>query len=218
MSTETTPPLRADARRNRDRIINAARTAFAERGPEVPMEEIARCAGVGTGTLYRRFPDRESLVRAVGLDSFGRVLDEVREIADREPDPWRALTEFMLTATDIGVVIRLSLHSPRARAVLAGDPELNRVRDELLSIMDRLVRSAQESGALRADVGSGDIAMVLSIVMQGVRNVSDDVRRDAPARYLTLILDGLQAKPGTPLPGRPVGPEDIALAKDYTEG
>src|SRR5690606_39081124 len=69
MSTETTPPLRADARRNRDRIINAARTAFAERGPEVPMEEIARCAGVGTGTLYRRFPDRESLVRAVGLDS-----------------------------------------------------------------------------------------------------------------------------------------------------
>ncbi|MDA3628777.1 TetR/AcrR family transcriptional regulator [Saccharopolyspora oryzae] len=216
MSTDATPQLRADARRNRDRIINAARVVFAERGPEVPMEEIARAAGVGTGTLYRRFPDRDSLIRAVGQHVFGRVLDEARAIAARESDPWRALTEFLLTATDMHTVLRLSMHSPRAREVLGADPELTQVRGELLSILDSMVRAAQESGALRADVSSGDIAMILSIVLQGVRDVPDDVRREAPARYLTLVLDGLQARPGTPLPGRPVTAEDISMARVYT--
>ncbi|KAA5834511.1 TetR/AcrR family transcriptional regulator [Saccharopolyspora hirsuta] len=215
MSTETTPPLRADARRNRDRIINAARAVFAEHGPEVPMEEIARAAGVGTGTLYRRFPDRDSLIRAVGQDVFGRVLAEAREIAERETDPWRALTEFLLTASDLHTVLRLSVHSPRARAVLGTDPELAKVRGEMLTILDSMVRGAQESGALRPDIGSGDVALLLSSVLHGVRNVPDDVRRDAPARYLTLVLDGLRASPGSALPGRPVTGEDISMARVY---
>lgn len=82
MTTDATPRLRADARRNRDRIIAAARTVFTERGTEVPMEEIARAAGVGTGTLYRRFPDRDSLISAVGQDVFQRVLEEAGRSAD----------------------------------------------------------------------------------------------------------------------------------------
>ncbi|MER7082533.1 transcriptional regulator, TetR family [Saccharopolyspora kobensis] len=216
MSTDTTPPLRADARRNRDRIISAARTTFAEHGPEVPMEEIARAAGVGTGTLYRRFPDRDSLIRAVGQDVFNRVLDEARAIAERESDPWRALTEFLLTATDMNTVLRLSMHSERAREVLGSDPALAEVRSEMLTILDSMVRAAQETGALRPDIGSGDVALILSMVLHGVRNVPGDIRRDAPARYLTLMLDGLQARPGSTLPGRPVAGEELAMVRPYT--
>lgn len=215
MTSDITPPLRADARRNRDRIISAARTTFAEHGPEVPMEEIARAAGVGTGTLYRRFPDRDSLIRAVGQEVFTRLLDEARAITERESDPWRALTEFVLTATDLNTVLRLSMHSERAGEVLGSDPTLTQVRGEILAILDSMVRAAQDSGALRPDIGSGDIALLLSMVLRGVRNAPGDVVRDAPARYLTLILDGLQARPGTPLPGRPVSGEELALPRPY---
>ncbi|WP_010693054.1 TetR/AcrR family transcriptional regulator [Saccharopolyspora spinosa] len=101
MMTDATPRLRADARRNRDRIIAAARTVLTERGTEVPMEEITRAAGVGIGTLYSRFPDRDSLLSAIGRDAFQRVLDEARTICDRESDPWRALTGFLLRAVDL---------------------------------------------------------------------------------------------------------------------
>ncbi|GGI90101.1 TetR family transcriptional regulator [Saccharopolyspora subtropica] len=211
MTTDATPRLRADARRNRDRIITAARTAFTDRGTDVPMEEIARIAGVGIGTLYRRFPDRDSLIRAVGQDAFQRVLDKAREIVDSEPDPWQALTEVLLSGTDLHTVVRLSMLSERARSVLGDDPELQRCRDELLEIMDGLVRAAQENGSLWPDVSSGDIGIILSMLLQNIHAAPEDVRRDAPARYLTLVLDGLQARPGTPLPGRPVTPEDIVM-------
>ena len=81
--------LRADARRNRDQLVDAAGALFAERGPDVPMEEIARRAGVGVGTLYRRFPDRDALVRAVAYESLQRVVANARSAAG-EPDVRRA--------------------------------------------------------------------------------------------------------------------------------
>ncbi|MCI2417263.1 TetR/AcrR family transcriptional regulator [Saccharopolyspora sp. K220] len=217
MTTDATPRLRADARRNRDRIISAARTVFTERGTEVPMEEIARAAGVGIGTLYRRFPDRDSLITAIGRDAFERVLDEARTIGEREPDPWRALTSFLLRAADLRTVVRFSMLSQRARAILAADPAVAQTRDELLEVLDGLVRAAQRNGSIRPDVSSGDIGVILSIVLQGVHIVPEDVRRDAPARYLTLMLDGLQAKPGTPLPGRPVTNDDLATVHRVVE-
>ncbi|MGP4016147.1 TetR/AcrR family transcriptional regulator [Saccharopolyspora sp. 5N708] len=217
MTTDATPRLRADARRNRDRIIAAARTVFTERGTEVPMEEIARAAGVGIGTLYRRFPDRDSLIGAVGRDAFQRVLDEARTLGNREPDPWRALTDFLLRAVDLRTVVRLSMLSQRARAVLGSDPAVRQTRGELLEILDGLVRAAQRNGSLRSDVGSGDLAVILAIVLQGVHIVPEDIRRDAPARYLTLMLDGLQAHLATPLPGRPVTNDDLDVAHHRTE-
>jgi AcrR family transcriptional regulator len=213
MTTDATPRLRADARRNRDRIITAARTLFTERGTEVPMEEIARAAGVGVGTLYRRFPDRESLIGAIGRDTFQRLLDEARTIDDRESDPWRALTDFLLRAADLRTFVRFVMMSSRAREIVGTDPAVKQARDELLEILARLVQAAQANGSLRPDVGSGDIAVILSIVLQGVHTAPDDIQRDAPARYLTLMLDGLQARPGTPLPGRPVTNADIAMVR-----
>lgn len=213
MTTDATPQLRADARRNRDRIIAAARTVFTERGTEVPMEEIARAAGVGIGTLYRRFPDRDSLISAVGRDAFERVLDEARTISDHESDPWRALAGFLLRAADLRTVVRFSMLSPRARGIVGADPEVNQARNELLEILDGLVRAAQANGSLRSDVSSGDLGVILSLVLQGVHGAPDDIRHEAPARYLTLMLDGLQARPGTPLPGRPVTAADIAMVR-----
>src|SRR5690349_8273462 len=79
-------PLRADARRNREQIIEAARTLFLSLGPDVPMEEIARAAGVGVGTLYRRFPDRDELVKAVSLDTFSRLAELAARVEHEEPD------------------------------------------------------------------------------------------------------------------------------------
>src|SRR5262245_23983686 len=90
-------PLRADAARNRARVLDAARTAFAEAGLDVGVEEIARRAGVGKGTLYRRFPTKAALVRAI----FEDILEEIDRIvaeADAQTDPWRAFTQYM-TAT-----------------------------------------------------------------------------------------------------------------------
>src|SRR5881227_3330880 len=91
MTADPDTTLRADARRNRDQILAAARSIFAAQGPEVPMEEIARAAGVGVGTLYRRFPDRDALIRAVAVENFERVLTDARAAAKEEPSAWLAL-------------------------------------------------------------------------------------------------------------------------------
>jgi len=99
--------MRADARRNRDQILAAARDVFADHGPNAPLEEIARQAGVGIGTLYRRFPDRQALQRAVALDILGRVGQEARLALAEEPDTFQALARYMHRALDlrVGVVM-----------------------------------------------------------------------------------------------------------------
>src|SRR3954454_11504336 len=85
------PRLRADARRNRDQILRAARDVFVEHGPGAPLEEVGRRAGVGIGTLYRRFPDRRALQRAVALDTLERVTREIHLALTEEPEPFAAL-------------------------------------------------------------------------------------------------------------------------------
>src|SRR6059058_3759513 len=89
------PRMRADARRNRDQILVAARDIFADHGPGAPLEEIARRAGVGIGTLYRRFPDRPSLLRAVALDMLSRVAQEAQLALAEEPNAFQALARYM---------------------------------------------------------------------------------------------------------------------------
>src|SRR4051794_32627452 len=88
-------PLRADARRNREQLLEAARDVFVEHGPNAPLDEIARRAGVGIATLYRRFPDRESLMRAVVLDVLARVGHQARLAQAEEPDALAALIRYM---------------------------------------------------------------------------------------------------------------------------
>jgi AcrR family transcriptional regulator len=96
-------PLRADARRNREQLLAAARDVFVEQGPGAPLDEIAKRAGVGIATLYRRFPDRESLMRTVLLDVLGRVGHQARLAQAEEPDAFSALVRYMHEAVDLRI-------------------------------------------------------------------------------------------------------------------
>ena len=118
MTADPETTLRADARRNRDQILAAAKNIFAVSGPEVPMEEIARAAGVGVGTLYRRFPDRDALVRAVAMDNFERVLIDARVIAAEETSSWRALERLLRQSVELQLSVQLAMVSHRALVIL----------------------------------------------------------------------------------------------------
>ena len=111
----TASKLRADAQRNRDRILAAAAEVFAERGADVRLEEIAAAAGVGAGTVYRRFPDRDALILAVGVSNLARAVDEARAAADEETSPWNALVRILQQSKHMRLSMQLSLDSPKAR-------------------------------------------------------------------------------------------------------
>jgi AcrR family transcriptional regulator len=209
MTADPETTLRADARRNRDQILAAAKSIFAVSGAEVPMEEIARAAGVGVGTLYRRFPDRDALVRAVAMDNFERVLIDARRIAADETSPWTALERLLRQSIELQLSVQLAMVSHRALAILKSDPEVRRLRDEILAVLDDFVRGAQVEGKLRMDVGAGDIAILFATLLRQMRAKSDEVAAMAAGRCVGIMIDGLSARPGTPLPGRPITSLDL---------
>ncbi|MFI9172008.1 TetR/AcrR family transcriptional regulator [Streptomyces lincolnensis] len=200
MSTDRDTSLRADARRNRDQIVDAAKTVFQEQGPEVPMEEIARRAGVGVGTLYRRFPDRDSLIGAVARDSFGRVRDEVRAVTAKEPGAWETVARLLAYSREMRVMVQLGF-SERARTIKSHDPFVRGIQEELTDLLDRLVVTAQEEGTLRPDIGSGDFSVLLSLLVRHLPAAQEELADMVLHRATAVILDGLRT-PGGPLPGR----------------
>src|SRR6187399_897515 len=123
--------LRADARRNREQIIAAAGKMFLESGPDVPMEEIARSAAVGVGTLYRRFPDREALIRAVAQHNFKVVLDDARNAAAEEPTAWEAIVRLLSRSLELRLSVKLAVMSPATWAVIQNDEQTEDFRDEI---------------------------------------------------------------------------------------
>jgi AcrR family transcriptional regulator len=208
MTADSETPLRADARRNRDQIIAAARVIFAEQGPDVPMEVIARAAAVGVGTLYRRFPDRDALISAVARDNFVRVLTEARASIAEEPTAWDALVRFLRQSRELKLSVQLAMVSPVAAVVIRDDPLTDEFRRALLGELDTVVHAAQEEGTLRKDVDTGDVAMLFSLLLRQISG-DDEFARIAPDRCMALMLDGLRAQPGSPLPGRPLTGEDL---------
>lgn len=196
-------PLRADAERNRQRIVDAARSLFAERGVDVSVEDIAAAAGVGIGTFYRRFPDRESLVEAVFATKLERAVHSARELLEIE-DPWEAFRAFVTTvarmhARDRGLNDVL-LSSDRGRERVAA------FRATIQPLAGQLLERAQAAGALREDVTLFDIAMI----HQGVAAIADitrDVSPDYFERTLTLLVDGLARERTTT--AMPVPPPDF---------
>ncbi|MFL6065050.1 MAG: TetR/AcrR family transcriptional regulator [Friedmanniella sp.] len=204
------PVLRADAQRNRDQILAAAARTFVEDGADVPMEEIARVAGVGVGTLYRRFADRESLMVAVVQHNLQSLLDKIRAAVAEEPLAWDALVRSMSYSREL----RLSLPttralSPRLAAAVREDPTVRRLRDELTEVTDRLVAAAQREGSLRADVGAGDVAQLFTLVYRATPTTAADDADLPTRRALAVILDGLRAGAHDPLPGRPLDTGDL---------
>jgi AcrR family transcriptional regulator len=199
-SPETTAPaLRRDARENRDRILAAARAAFAAEGVDVPVEAIAERAGVGMGTLYRRFPTKHDLVQAVIEESLDRFV-VAAEQGLAEDDPWTGFTSF------VERVLELHVENRALREVLAGT-EHGHARDEVRRrvrpLVRRLIERAHADGSLRPDFAPEDMPLVFMTagrVLDAARGVAPDLWR----RYLGLLLDGLRAEGATPLPRGPL--------------
>lgn len=193
METEAAarPALRADARMNRERILVAARDAFVERGAEVPLEEIAARAGVGIATLYRRFPDRAALQRAVALDVLTRIGQEARTALDEEPDAFSALARYMRRA--------LSMQVSAVVPALLGtvdleDEEFLSVRALSATVLEEMIESALSEGSLRPGITFGDIALLLVRLSRPLPGTLDRARDlEMAQRHLTLLIDGLRS-------------------------
>ena len=203
-------PLRADARRNRQQIIEAAAKAFAEDGGEVPMEEIARRAGVGVGTLYRRFPDRDALVLAVAQESIAGVVAQIRAVVEQEPRAWDALVKSMSYSRELKLSLRPTTSASAAAAeAVRSDPLIRDLRREFGELITRLVSAAQREGSLRDDVGAGDVAHLFTLVYRATETHPLGTFDLAARRALGVVLDGLRVGPHGELPGRPLTPEDL---------
>jgi AcrR family transcriptional regulator len=189
--------LRADARRNREAILGAARSLFVEVGAGVPFDEIARRAGVGIATLYRRFPDREALMRAVVLDVLGRVAQEARAALAEEPGAFMALTRYMHRALEL----RIAAVIPALVGQLSlEDEETARRREESTHPVEAMISAAQLAGTLRADVTFADIGLLLVRLSRPLPGPFPRALDDSLAhRHLDLLIDGLRAgRAGTP--------------------
>lgn len=194
--------LRADAQHNRDRILAAARAIFVTEGTGTPMEKIARRAGVGIGTLYRRFPDRQALIQAVALDCIHRLTRMGEAASEEEPDSWSALRRFVRSGGDLRLV--LAVVRPRLLDTVRENHELLRAGQAWYDLLARMVEGAQAAGVLRPDVGPGDVALLLNQLTRPLPGLSADLAEVIPDRFVELMLDGLRAQSTTPLPGRPI--------------
>jgi AcrR family transcriptional regulator len=192
-------PLRRDAAANRERILAAARRLFSEQGLDASMDEVARDAGVGSGTLYRRFPTKEALLDAI----LGEVLERYSAFlleALRQDDAFAGL-ELLLEQT-----VRLQLENRAFLDVIAlrlrDEPQLAAARERVRPLMEQLVTKAQAQGALRADLAPSDVQVLvwqLGRVVETTGGLAPELWR----RYLALVLDGLRAPALRPLPHPP---------------
>jgi AcrR family transcriptional regulator len=188
--------LRADAADNRRRILEAARAVFAERGIDAPLDEIARQAGVGNATLYRRFPTRDLLVAAVFEARVAEYADAATE-ALRAPDPWAGFCEFAqrvfaMQAADRGLSDVLTMTARTTE-------RLEELREGAYNDFAELVRRAQAAGQLRADFVPEDF-ILLVLANQGVLRGTGEAAPLAWQRFLALVLDGCRAKGAHSLP------------------
>lgn len=182
--------LRADARANRDQILAAARALFTERGADVPVKDIADRAGVGVGTLYRRFPDRDSLITAVGQAHLAGLLHALEAAERDEGGPWPALARFVGECISNGLGGLAAALEPGLHAQIQMDPRLAAARTALSEAMARLIQQAQADGDLRPDVDQQDVALLMTVQ---VYTRPEQSHADAVARVAALILDGLRA-------------------------
>ncbi|MFI6207019.1 TetR/AcrR family transcriptional regulator [Streptomyces sp. NPDC051041] len=197
---------RADALRNRERIVTAAREMFVEHGPDAPLDEIARRAGVGNATVYRNFPDRDALVREVVCSVMERTARAAEQALAESGDAFGALERFVHVAADE----RISALCPMiSSAFERSHPDLEAARERVERLVAGIMDRAKAAGQLRADVGVGDLMVAvgqLSRPPAGTECLSSD---RFVHRHLQLFLDGLRAPARSALPGAAVTLEDL---------
>jgi AcrR family transcriptional regulator len=197
--------LRADASRNRERIVNAACEAIVEYGPDVPLDEVARRAGVGNATLYRHFSDRGELIRQVALAVMRRITQRAEALAE-EPDPFGALERFVFQAAEE----RVGALCPMVSDTFDGhDPEVAQATESLQRATTALMTRAQDAGQLRTDVAVGDLMVALTQLTRPLPGVCAIGFDRFVQRHLQLFLDGLRAPARSTLEGTAATLEDL---------
>ncbi|WP_327399090.1 TetR/AcrR family transcriptional regulator [Streptomyces sp. NBC_01288] len=187
-------PLRRDAALNREKILLAAREVFGRHGLKVTLDDVARHAGVGVGTVYRRFPDKETLVRALFEQDLG-IRQASAERALTHPDAWEGFVDFLLEmsadlAENRGLqeVIMLGSHS--------SEP-IETVRGGMLPFLEALISRAQESGDLRAEITPSDIPVVVQM-LSAASQFTQGKRPEIWRRYFEIVLNGIRQRPDNP--------------------
>ncbi|GGY65322.1 MULTISPECIES: TetR/AcrR family transcriptional regulator [Streptomyces] len=197
---------RADALRNRERIVTAAREMFVEHGPDVPLDDVARRAGVGNATVYRNFPDRDALVREVVCSVMDRTARAAEVALAESGDAFEALERFVHVAADE----RISALCPMVSSTFdQHHPDLEAARERVERLVAEVMDRAKAAGQLRTDVGVGDVmiaAAQLSRPPAGTGCLSAD---RFVHRHLQLFLDGLRAPARSGLPGTAMTMEDL---------
>jgi len=181
-------PLRRDAERNRQRILAAAAEVFTERGLDATLDEVARAANVGVGTVYRRFPDKESLVAELFRDRIDALVT-VAEEACNAPDPWQGLASYLEFAAG-AMAGDLGLRQLMMFATYDRD-QVCYARDRMFPVISRLVERAQAAGQLRDDFRATDVKLI-AFMLASVAEYAAAIRPELWRRYLTLLVDGLR--------------------------
>ncbi|MEU9338031.1 helix-turn-helix domain-containing protein [Streptomyces sp. NPDC048290] len=214
-------PLRVDAQRNLEHVLRAAREVFGELGYGAPMEDVARRARVGVGTVYRRFPSKDVLVRRIAEEETSRLTDQARTALGQEDEPWSALSRFLRTSVASGAgrllppqVLRVGVAEEDgpdearvpAQRVQPGSGELRLVPEEtsvsaeddagaaaLLDVVGQLVERARAAGELRPDVSVSDVLLVIATAAPALPDAAQQAA--ASARLLDILLEGLRSRP-----------------------
>jgi AcrR family transcriptional regulator len=186
-------PLRADAARNVERILRAAREVYGEMGPDAPVEAVARHAGVGERTLYRRFPAKADLVRAALDQSIAEDLTPVIEGARRADDPLRGLTQLIEAAISLGAREHNLLTAARRAGSLTSDISVS-----LNEALGELAREGQRVGSIRADLVADDLPRLVAMLF-GVLSTMD-AASDGWRRYVALVVDAISVNERQQLP------------------
>jgi AcrR family transcriptional regulator len=213
-------PLRVDAQRNLEHVLRAAREVFGELGYGAPMEDVARRARVGVGTVYRRFPSKDVLVRRIAEEETSRLTEQARAALGQEDEPWSALSRFLRTSVASGAgrllppqVLRVGVADdvevggfdearvPQQRSQPVSG-ELRLVPDAgaddagaaaLLEVVGQLVDRARAAGELRPDVSVSDVLLVIATAAPSLPDAAQQAA--ASARLLDILLEGLRSRP-----------------------
>lgn len=203
-------PLRADARRNRERILEAAATVFARDGLDASLDAVAAEAGVGVGTVYRRFPERQLLIDELFEKKLERFIQLARD-CEAMSDPFDGLVRFLTEASrmhgeDVG--LRQLVLGPGVTSALMDKP-----RQVIGPIIGQMIERAKSAGELRGDFDVLDVPLI-EFILARLNDITSTVSPDLWERLLTLIIDGLkQQRSGiTPMPVAPVTPEEYVSA------
>jgi AcrR family transcriptional regulator len=189
------PAMRADARRNREKVLKAGRKCLADDGLDAQMEDIARRAKVGVGTVYRHFPTKDALVEALAAERFKGLTEKAREALD-DPDPWAGFAEFMHYSASV------QANDRALSEIMGARPEvMSEAAEEsgLFEPVSKLIAKAQKAGSLRRDVVPEDVPLLMCGLARAPRRDSKGPESNWE-RYLGIVLDGLRAPAITKLP------------------